>query len=498
MRWINAALLGALLANLVHALPPPAKAPLEVGKTLEGLSGNDCGKYLRRAGVIAADARFAAQPKAERVRFLWQASNCAYELEKYDIAFRHADRAIALDPGIAWLQVVRLYYGSSYERPDASLDALQALSRIEPQRLRDLEVGMVNDLLRTARQLDEEGDAELAVYEALDRAGYAPPAPYFDDFLRMGRGRLLMERGRAAEARGLLRDIVDSDAVVELRVDRLFDPLRTDAALASQLDLARAIQKDIARSREAMEANPRMMEAVYAYAMVLKKASRDAEGLALVDAALARAGADPEAFTDADDFRNWMLNMRGYFLYDLGRTEEGRAALAEAAGLEERGEVNVSNIINYGGYLVAEGRAAEVVALIPRIGRASPYGQGWIESLRACAGAQLNDEAQRKKGLEYLAAHEADNPAAYSRALLCSNDLDGAAALMIRRLGGKDTRTGALLSLQVTPLTRTDSLPFARTLRARFTAVRDRADVRAAVDRVGRIETIPFSTMSGG
>ena len=218
----------------------------------------------------------------------------------------------------------------------------------------------------------------------------------------------------------------------------------------------------------------------------------------LVDAALARAEADAEAFTDADDFRNWMLNMRGYFLYDLGRTEEGRAALAEAAGLEERGEVNVSNIINYGGYLVAEGRAAEVVALIPRIGRASPYGQGWIESLRACAGAQLNDEAQRKKGLEYLAAHEADNPAAYSRALLCSNDLDGAAALMIRRLGGKDTRTGALLSLQVTPLTRTDSLPFARTLRARFTAVRDRADVRAAVDRVGRIETIPFSTMSGG
>jgi len=488
----------AMLATPVHALSPPAGAPLRTERTFEALRGPDCGRHLARAMVVASDARFEAElPRDRQVSFLWQTANCAYQLDRYDVAFKYADRATALNSEIEWLQVIRLYFGTRYERADASLDALQVLSRIAPERVREIDPGVLGEVFRAARKLDPGGDRALAVYAALDRAQYVPAPPYFDDYLRMGRGRLLLERGRVDEARRLLRGIVEIDSVIEMRVDRLFDPLRDDPEFESQLDVAAAAGKDVARSRAAMEAHPRSLEAVYLHAMVLKHAMRDAEGLAVVDRALARGAADPAAFDDAEEFRNWVVNVRGYFLYGLGRAEAGRAALAQAAGLRERGHVNVSNIINLGGYLISEGRAAEVVELIPRIGEASPYGQGWIESIRSCAGAQLQDEKLRTTGLDYLKSHEADNPGAYSRALLCSNDLDGAAALMIRRLSSKEQRTDALLALQITPSSREDELPFAGTMRSRFAALRERADVRAAVDGVGRIERIPVPGSGG-
>jgi tetratricopeptide (TPR) repeat protein len=498
MRWAAGALLGVTLAASVHALPPPANAPSDIWQTFDDLRGPDCGRHLPRAMVIASDARFAAKESTEdQVAFLWQTANCAYDLAKYDVALRYAERATTLDPENEWPQVIRLYFGIRYERPEASLDALQVLSRIAPERVRDIDPRMLNELLRAARMLDSAGDRSLAVYEALGRAGYVPPAPYFDDFLRMGHARLLMERGRVGQARKMLIGVVDLDSVIELRVDRLFDPLRADPTFEQQLDVVTAIRKDLARSRAAMEANPQLMEAVNLHGMVLRAALRHAEGLALVDRALARDAADSAAYSDADEYRNWLVNLRGNFLYALGRTQEGRAAMTAAAGLKEGGEINVSNIINLGGYLVDEGRAAEAIDLIPRIGQASPYGQGWIESIRSCAGVQLGDEKLRTAGLDYLKSHESDNPAAYSRALLCSGDLDGAAALMIRRLASKDMRTEALLALQIKPDPTEEELPFARDMRARLAALRDRADVREAVDKVGRIERIPMATIAG-
>lgn len=492
MRRAHGAILAALLATPVLALPPTVKTPASFGQTLQGLRGTECGKHLARASAIASGRTFAADhAKESRVDFLWETANCAYRLDKYDVAFKYADRAAALDPNSEWPQVIRLYFGLRYERPDASLDALQVLSRIAPERVREIELEMVGELLRAARKLDSQGGRSLAAYAALARAKYVPEPPNHDDFLRMGHGKWLLQRGRVEDARRVLDGIVDVDSVIEMRVDRRFDPLRDDHAFEAQLDVAAAIRKDIVRSRAAMQADPRSLEAVYLHGSVLDGALRDAEGLALVDKALARDAADPAAFADADQYRNWVVNLRGYFLYGLGRADEGRAALVKAAGLEERGEVNVSNIINLGGFLIDEGRAAEAVALLPRIGTPSPYGQGWIEAIRSCAGVQLKDEKLRTAGLEYLKAHEADNPGAYSRALLCSNDIDGAAALMIRRLEDGEKRVDALLALQVMPDAGRGKLPFAMTLHARRAALRDRADVRAAVDKVGRIERFP-------
>lgn len=476
--------------------PPPAPvAPAEapaIQDVFDGLRSADCGPYLAQAAEIARSPAFATDHDAkEQVVFLWQIANCAMDRKEYQVAFDHADRATALKHDIPWLQVIRLYLGMSLERPDASLDALNVLSQIAPGEVRGADVEVIGDLLRAAREADADGGRELEAYDALVRIAYVPTAPYFDDYLKMGHARLLLERDRVEEARARLVGIVDIDSVVEMRVDRLYDPLRGDPAFEAQLDVAAAAERDVARSREAMVSNPRLMEAVYIHSMVLLAAMRDEEGLAAVQQALDRDAADQAAFTDGDDYRNWLLNMRGYFLYNLGRVDEGRAALQEAAGLKERGDVNVSNIINYGSYLLLEGKAREAYELLPRIGEPSPYGKGWIEEIRACAGAQLGDAELKRAGLQYLEAHESDNPAARTRALLCAGDLDAAAALMIRRLENRETRTEALLALQITPPRSNVGLPHRKFLRDQYAALRQRPDVLAAALAVGRIETFP-------
>jgi hypothetical protein len=490
-----------LAAGGVLLFLPDATAsvePVEAQEIFEGLRGDDCGNYLSRAILFTGTPEFTEREADEnRLVLYWQIAVCAADQNLFETAFTYADKATAIRRDIAWPQVVRLHFGMYVDRPDASLEALEVLSNIAPEQVRKIDTLQLNRLLRAANDADATGDRSLAVYEALVRSDYRLQSPYDEDGLRIGHARLLLERGRTAEARKLVDGIVDVGSVVEMRVSRLFDPLRGDPSFEAQLDVAAAMERDLARSRAAMESNPAMMEAVYLHAMRLVKALRNAEGLEITDAALARYEQDRQSFQDGAEYRVWLVNMRGYFLYGLGRAEEGRAALREAAALDDRGEPNVSNIINFGIYLINEARAAEALALIPKIGEPSPYGKGWIEMIRACAGVQTGDDAVRLQGLEHLKAHESDNPAALSRALLCDGDIDAAAALMIRRLEDRKQRVDALLALQIGPATADESLPYAAVTRGRFAKLREREDVRAAVEKVGRIETVPVDLEAG-
>jgi hypothetical protein len=239
------------------------------------------------------------------------------------------------------------------------------------------------------------------------------------------------------------------------------------------------------------------MEAVYLHARVLDAAGRDEEAIALLDAALARHAADPAVYEDAEEFANWLGDTRGQLLYNVGRFDEGRAHMRAAALMQEHGEVNVSNILNYASHLLSEGLAKDALEQLPQVGEPSPYGRGVLESIRSCAAGLLGDEPQRSESLEYLKAHGRDNPSALSRAYLCANDLDGAAAWMIERLADRELRGNALLALQAMPDSAGDALPVRKMLLEHMAAVRARPDVREAADAVGRIESLPVSIHRG-
>ena len=104
---------------------------------------------------------------------------------------------------------------------------------------------------------------------------------------------------------------------------------------------------------------------------------------------------------------------------------------------------------------------------------------------------QLNDTAAAQETLEQVRFLETYHEGALPHALLCLNDMDGLAENVIRRLKDPLARARVLQSLQVTPATGIDEMPFMKAIREREAALRMREDVRQVVDAFGRIESIP-------
>jgi hypothetical protein len=116
----------------------------------------------------------------------------------------------------------------------------------------------------------------------------------------------------------------------------------------------------------------------------------------------------------------------------------------------------------------------------------------WRQSERACAAEIAGDAAVRDEAMAFVREHETDNMPQTMHALLCVGDIDAAAALIIRRLSIPRERETALVALQ--PFRRMEGrrMPMETVELDRLAQVRERADVRAAVEAVGRIEAAPL------
>ena len=467
-------------------------------RAMDGLTSGDCQAHLAKSSELAASPLLVTAVSREgRTAFLTALIDCAYESQDLATAYRTAQGWHAIDPDNPWVHAVRLDLGALQKEPAVSVAAFMALARLAPDYLRGLEPRNVWSALNAADELENADEHKFELHQALVRIGYAPAPPANDAHLRFEHAQLLLARGDIETARARLATVTDLTLLARLRVERKFDVLRGDRDFEAQLDLEAAAERNIETSRALMTAQPDVLELVENHVSALHAARRPADALAAADAAIAKHAANPAAYKDADDQLRWLLNRRGYLLYDLGRIAEAHASLAEAAGLNEHGDPNVSNIINYTLMLVDEGAKAEAAELLPKIGKASPYGQGWIESARTCLGVQLQDEAMQKAGLDWLREHEADNRPAYSRALLCANALDDSAAYFVKRLNNPEARGEALMALQEYDYPNAAHLPVLKVLRQRLETVRARPEVRAAVEAVGRIERIPVHLFSG-
>jgi hypothetical protein len=461
-------------------------------RVFDALRGATCGGALPAAAEIIDTPQFSeVLSKSQRFGFLHALTRCARHFDEYDLTFRAADLWVDIAPKELMPQWLRLYYGAGSGYPAASLEAFEVLLQLAPDSMRALDLSIWHQLADAADQVDASGERKLTIYEQYRRIAKAPAAPHDDDYLRLAHARLLLARGRAGEARELLSNVTETHAIARMRVDRLFDALRADPAFEARLNLTAAAERDLADTRKRMDDEPRSIAAVHRHITRLLVLGRLDEALELADGTLAHHAADPKAFSDGDESRRWLLDRRAAVLIALGRYAEATGSLLEAANQLEHRRSNVSNLINLAGHLVREGRPAEGTRVLDGIREPSRYGQSWVEAHRSCAAVQLGNEAERIRSLEYLKAHEADNVSALSQALLCSNDLEGAAALMIRRLGSQRTSGDALLALQQRPGGGPESSGFRKLLSDRFESLRTREDVRAAAMAVGYIEILP-------
>ena len=403
--------------------------------------------------------------------------------------FEFSKRVVALSSAgpDEWLDHAR-YAWTADEGAEAAR-ALETYVRRWPARVAALEHHLVSGVVDAA---PARSAPRLALLEALAAAEYEAPHTGESGFYWYALAEERLERGDVDGARAAAERVRSPAELVSLRADRRFDAIVDRGARAFDVERAANRRVDDLRARALLDQDVLETQSAFAAAMLVVG---DAESvLALADEVESMYAASPRPGYRDDDQRVWMLNHRANALRRLGRADEALDVLRKAAGLDEEGAANVSQVLNLGELYCALGCPDDSLATIARAGRMSGFGRMVQTYVQLCAAVQKNDAAGVDAALAYLREHRATSETIYTGSLLYAGRDDEAAATMIERLGDPARRGEALRELQV--FRKGPALPgeaaTETAAEARLAAMRERADIRAALADVGRIESYPI------
>ena len=403
------------------------------------------------------------------------------------IAFLKQVTASQWATGIDWY--LRLLASYAQKDKEHAIKCLTKLAELWPDTLSQLNDDVI---LRLAFKSRKSGsDRERALLEALAAANWHP-TDLFDsmDGIRIELARLRLEEGRTAAALEAIAGLDSPWPIVAIRADKRFDSLVKQSP--ARFDMDRVFTLALANAKKRAAAMPNRLAGVNDVARLLLAKNRTAEALSLLDDALARANrhdSQTQPFSDLSKQLTWAMDLKSRALKTLGREDEAVDELRHAARRPEDGKVNVSQSINLSDLYNELGRPKDALDEVAELNSApmSAYGRMALTDARACAYAQLNDVVRLAKTMAYMKDHASDGARAYLDALLCANDLDGAAKLIIAELKAPERRM-AMLELLQNYDEPTHMAGPGRALHHRMLAVRDRTDVRAEIADVGRIE----------
>lgn len=392
-----------------------------------------------------------------------------------------------------WLQRARFA-----ARVDNFVDAALSMTTVAQRWPAELQKTDHNEFaFQLGLQLTREPRAKtehLAMLNALFDAGFTIDLGEQPSFLWQQLVLDAVTRNDLARARELIARVDDTEELLRMRVDKRFDALRK--LEPGRFDLAAAMKRRTAAWKTVVADHPRRLHAVVMLAGALSDQGRFADTLELCDAALKKLGNTPGrsvAYDDLDKALNWLHNAKASALRGMGRFDEAMSVM-DAGRIElERGFQNVSQAINLGGYYLDAGRPEKALASIDGIDWAkslSPYGRMQLQRVRYEAYLQMGDEAAADDVFAYLRQHHADAEQTWLWAMLSSGDMDGAAALLISQLEDADKRATALAQVQQYP--ETPAQPRAQQRRERWKSLLARPDVTAAINAVGRRESVPL------
>ena len=235
--------------------------------------------------------------------------------------------------------------------------------------------------------------------------------------------------------------------------------------------------------------HPRSLAVLLAYLWSWEAAGDFKRALDAADEAITRADASPVApYDDASENLSWIRNQRATLVWRLGRWADAVQEQERAQRLVEQGHINVNQSINLARLYCTLDRPREALAAVAPIGEndVNEYGRMQLEGVRHSAALQLGDQSLARKAMDWMRDHHADAEPSYQRALLEADDMAGAARVLIARLEDPRKRTDALLALQ--HFADVPETPRQRFMSKQWEALASRADVKAAIAKVGRIE----------
>lgn len=424
--------------------------------------------------AVASHADFPRMRAADRSALLLQGTELAIESGDHARAARLARASVDAGPDVALAWYLLAQLEAVAERDGPAALAFAHVARTWPELVEELPWQIV---LRVEHRLGLDSTANRAMLEALHAAGWTIEGVVpVQAWAKLALMRLA--DGDAAGARAALAAAASPDMAVWTRIDRRFDALVDHED--PRFDPLAAAAAWIAGLRRTVEAHPASLGARHELGSALLRVGRDAEVLALVEDAVA----DPSRFDDADELP-WMFNQRAIALRRLGRTDDALAAqMVAAATPDASGRPDVSQALNLGTLLVDLQRPEDALSAVARAEDMSRHGVAVQSTVRLRAYRQLGLPADAEVWFERLRADREEAPLLWLQALLGADRDDEAADWLAGLLADPDRRAEALDWCQhhLAPAPLPGRAPLVEA-RSRLLA---RADVRAAVDAVGR------------
>lgn len=389
--------------------------------------------------------------------------------------------------GIAWH--VRLQASYALDDYVDSGQVVTVIARRWPEALDQIRDRAILDISSQLKKSRENSEIRFAMISALFAAnwtndGQEPNEQWFDYV------RLLLKKSDLAHATEVVARIDSPSVVLAMRVDKRFDSIGSSRKGSMDIERAMKCQRD-----RLSELRIRYPDRLYYIVDELVFDLRDGQverALATADDVIRRVGeATTPAYPDMDEWYIWILDSRAQALERLGRWDEAVIQLRKAARRPEGGGMNVSQTLNLARVLARLGRVDEAEAAMEDVEGASLYGRMQLAFNRLIVAHVRGDKETVAAQLEIMRTDRSVALSSYQAALVIAGQPDTAAALLIERLRDESWRRSALSSMQ--SYTEVAQTPLDKAHMTRWREILAREDVRAALDKVGRIEQVPFA-----
>lgn len=433
---------------------------------------------------LLADPRLADIDVENRSHVWASAAMVAGAQKQGAVALQRLQQALAVNPRNAYARLRLAWFQMVEQQPEAAADSVvRAIA--DSDGAPDMSPQMVWQL---DTQLKHQPAKRLAVLQGLFDSEWKiegiEPAE-----LWVVLATLQAEAGQGDKVAATLERIDAPIPLVRLRADKRFDPyLRRDDP---RHDPVAAARRHIDQLRVDTMLAPGLNETAVELSSALMVAGELQDVVGMTEALAVAATEATVAPPGKARYVAWMLDIRSRALRRLGKPDDALAAQLLALRMTDPQGDTVSQNLNLANLYVALDRPLKAREVMQGVGdNMSAYGASTQALIELRAALQLKDAAAAQRARERLLANRALTPDHYREGLLVDHRMDEAAASLLEQLADPMERGTALFDLQ--DVRRAPVLPADAELHASWEELKQRADVQAAVNRVGRIDTYPL------
>jgi len=479
-----AAPLGASAAASVDATAAVSDHAFQtdVGNAVQQAQGGDSLGAAIVFERLLADPRLATLDADARSDVWTAAAMVAAEQKDFPLTTRRLQQALSINPHNAAAHL-RLAWFQWYDKQSVAA----ADSVIRGAADSDGSPDISNEMVwRLDDELKDLPQKRLALLQALFDKGWKNDGVEPVE-LWVTLATLQVEQGLGDRVPATLARIDAPIPLVRLRSDKRFDRYleRGDA----RHDPVAAARRQIDRLRVETMLRPGLNDTAVELATALMIAGELGDVVGMTDRLAALADAATEAPGEEASAVAWMLDTRSRALRRKG--ENDRAVANQLIAVRMARDDAVSQRLNLAAMYMALHRPMQAREVLRSVdGDMSVLGASTHALVSLMTARQLHDDDAAQQAWAVLLANRAQAPGHYRDALVADNRVDEAAQVVIAQLADPMQRGQALLELQ--DLRTGPVLEGERDVHARWKQMEQRADVRAAVARVGRMDSYPL------